>query len=86
MGQNILNFKTSKYYSDLVEELQAIEAIGGASAGKSLVSLSQWLQRINLIMMKIFSLYKMAQSLVNGLRRHKLVAVESNESSSAAYA
>lgn len=37
--------------------------------------------------MKIFSLYKMAQSLVNGLRRHKLVAVESNESSSsAAYA
>lgn len=40
MGQNILNFKTSKYYSDLVEELQAIEAIGGASAGKSLVSLS----------------------------------------------
>eukprot|EP00026_Physarum_polycephalum_P007505 Phypoly_transcript_07567.p1 GENE.Phypoly_transcript_07567~~Phypoly_transcript_07567.p1 ORF type:complete len:426 (+),score=43.32 Phypoly_transcript_07567:280-1557(+) len=37
MNQNILHFKTSKHYKELVEELQAIEAIGGNSAGKSLL-------------------------------------------------
>lgn len=39
MNQNILHFKLSTQYADLVEELQAIEAIGGNSAGRSLVSI-----------------------------------------------
>jgi hypothetical protein len=38
MEQNILYFRTSTQYAELVEELQAIEAIGGNSGGRSLVS------------------------------------------------